>query len=138
MTRKRIAAILSVMAFLGAFAPAKADPIVDVFPGCQPYGRVPRFVDTRLNIIGAGYTVGGNCSQVLDTLRVCLDHNGVTVATTCRNYTSPSGGDSFKTRCLPGLWESMVIATYKDGTAEIAHSGDTQGLLLVTTECRVQ
>lgn len=141
MTRKQLALMLLGLAAIGLVAPlpaAQADPVLELLE-CEPYGRTPRYTDTRLNVIGNGYASGTNCGQVLDYLEVCLDYNGVTLTNTCRTYQTAAGGDSGKTKCMPGVWDTIVIAHYVDKGVEVAHSGDGQGLpLVVTTECRLQ
>lgn len=134
---RRFAVLGAIVAMFGLMLPPPANAVLDWLE-CDPFGRTPRYADTHLNVVGSGFASGPTCSTVLDTLTVCLDYNQVTIPETCRDYSTPSGGDSRKYRCLPGVWDTMVIATYKDGTREVAHSGDGQGLPLIATDCRLQ
>ena len=142
MPRKRIAIVLCIVATLSALAPVphvKADHQILDLEVCEPHGRTPRLTGLNSTVTGNGYASGSHCDQVLEQLRVCLDYNGATILESCRNYTSPTGGDSWPYRCLPGVWDSMVIAFYKDGTSEVDHSSGGQSLpLIVTSQCRIQ
>lgn len=64
-------------------------------------------------VVGSG---GGSCNvgNLPVTAVVCLDYNGVTVATSCRTYrgTGSTGGSTNPTRCLPGLWQTQVTFSH--------------------------
>lgn len=74
-------------------------------------------------VVGSG---GGGCNVggLPVTVVVCLDYNGVTVASTCRTYrgTGSAGGSSGPAPCLPGLWQTQVTMTHIMGPSSRTHS----------------
>lgn len=133
--RTRLIAVLTVTVVACVLAvPSAVQASVEDILGCDPQANSPR--RSGGSIIGNGRASGPRCSTAVATVEVCLDWNGVTELGSCRTYGSSTGGDSNAVACKPGLWESQVTVTYKDGSFEAEHSIQNQAALVVTDVCR--
>ncbi len=63
-------------------------------------------------VVGTGGAKACGPNQTV-AITVCLDYNGVTIASSCtaRTGTGYVSASSKPTPCLPGLWQTQVIAT---------------------------
>lgn len=96
-------------------APAAADPVGDVadlvaeLTTCSIWANEP---GGNEYVVGSG---GGRACGPNQTvaITVCLDYNFVTVASTCKPKTGQGtvSGSSGSFPCLPGIWQTQVIAT---------------------------
>ncbi|MEA2432652.1 MAG: hypothetical protein QOG54_109 [Actinomycetota bacterium] len=137
MRRSRLVAIGVLILIFASFTPiaARADIVSDVTQ-CDPVAYEPTLDLSQQAIFGRGSTRGSGCAQSVDYVEVCLDLAGVTYPGSCHNHSSPSGGYSNGVGCLPGAWESNVTVHYYSGAFETKHSSETQGILIVSTQCR--
>lgn len=119
--------VTGLMSFVVPAAPAAEaeEPLEDVLLLVDEALRCGVWADEPGGnpVVGSG---GGGCNvgRLPVTVVVCLDYNGVTVASTCRTYrgTGYAGGPSGPAPCLPGLWQTQVTMTHIMGPSSKTHS----------------
>ncbi|HEX2196293.1 MAG TPA: hypothetical protein VHJ76_05140 [Actinomycetota bacterium] len=124
--KKRLLVVGLIAGLMGFALPAaQAGPLEDALAlanealQCRVWADEPGGNPVR----GSG---GGRCNVggLPVTVVVCLDYNGVTIASSCKTYrgTGSAGGSSGPAMCLPGLWQTMVTMTHIMGPSSSTHS----------------
>lgn len=106
--------VVLTVSLLSAAPAGAADPVDDAVALVNDLATCSIWADEPGGnpVVGSGGAKACGPNQTV-AITVCLDYNGITIASSCtpRTGTGSASASTKPTLCLPGLWQTQVVAT---------------------------